>query len=152
MLFAHPIQHVLQLVIVQISERILRKLDRRGGLVRIAELQEEESMRGLAGHSPESEEARGSVVVLVYCLHLPLRYSKLKVKEEEYSHASNYFSDEQFELTQERNSLRSASLAFAQTRLSSVKGVLGFTLITPASIAAARTLSNSPRSSLSKIS
>ncbi len=77
MLFAHPIQHVLQLVIVQIGERILRKLDRRGGLVRIAELEKEESMRGLAGHSPEGEEARGRVVVLFIrhsCLTFSFRY------------------------------------------------------------------------------
>lgn len=74
MLFAHPIQHVLQLVIVQIGERVLRKLDRRGGLVRIAELEKEESMRGLAGHSPEGEEARCRVVVSVR-IHIFLRKS-----------------------------------------------------------------------------
>lgn len=56
-------------MVVQICECVLRKLDRRGGLERIAELQEEEATSGIAGESPEGEEARGRVVILVNINH-----------------------------------------------------------------------------------
>ncbi len=69
MVLTHPIKHILQLVVVQIGECVLRKLDRRMGHEGNAKLQQEESVGGVAGHFPEGEEARGRVVINIYGVH-----------------------------------------------------------------------------------